>query len=166
MNKMCFCLFITLMAGTALKCNVAHARNSMGQLYTPVSTVSLSKSQVVYYRSDSLNFPGAADVYVDGEFQTALLPGGYNVFCVMPGKHSLSSFIKDYPGYAGKKEHLWPVELNAGQTYFFRVTNDNTGKPEMVDRALAEKELGSMHQQIHVLPRASAVVDCQDPTTE
>lgn len=166
MKKADLHLLITLLAGAALCSNAALARNAMGKQYAPVSAVSPSQSQVVYYRAETGTPDGAAHVYVDGEFQTALLPGGYNVFCLAPGSHSLGSYIKDAPAYAGKRAQPWSVTLEGGKTYFMRIDKGSAQQPEGVNRMQAEQELSSMHQQIHTLSRASSVVKCQAPTAQ
>ncbi|MEH0887400.1 hypothetical protein [Enterobacter sp. UNJFSC 003] len=159
-------LLVMLLAGAALCGNTALARNAMGKQYAPVSTVPPSQSQVIYYRADTGTPDGAAHVYVDGEFQTALLPGGYNAFCLTPGSHTLGSYINDAPAYAGKREQPWALTLEGGKTYFMRIDKGSAQQPEMVNRMQAEQELSSMHQQIHTLSRASSVVTCQTRTAQ
>ncbi|EMH1276882.1 hypothetical protein V6A89_003878 [Enterobacter hormaechei] len=166
MKKADLHLFIMLLAGAALCSNTALARNAMGKQYVPVSTVPLSQSQIIYYRTKAGTPDGAAHVYVDGEFQTALLPGGYNVFCLTPGSHTLGSYINDAPTYAGKRDQPWALTLEGGKTYFMRIDRGSAQQPEMVNRTMAEQELSSMHQQIHTLSRASSVVKCQTPKVQ
>ncbi|MEO6921324.1 MAG: OmpA family protein, partial [Collimonas sp.] len=102
-----------------------------------------------------------ANVYVDGEFQTALLRGGYSSFCVAPGKHTLGAYMKDEPYYKGKTTDQFQAELAGGTLYFLKVREDgSSGAPLAVARAEAERELGSLRQQVHVLSRASAVLAC------
>src|SRR5476649_859850 len=97
-------LFKTALIGMAL-CSAPKlmAVEAFGDPYTAVSPVSTEQAQVVYYRAKALNSEdGAAHVYVDREFQSALLPGGFTTFCVAPGSHTVGSYSQDAPQYKGK----------------------------------------------------------------
>ncbi|EIM18848.1 OmpA family protein, partial [Pseudomonas chlororaphis] len=128
--------------------------------YSAAPEVTPAHSQVVYYR---LGEPGekapAANVYVDQEFHTALLPGGYTAFCVAPGAHGLSAVQNDAPKYQGKYQQA-SVNLEAGKTLFLRV-GEAAGQPsQIVSRNIAEKELANELRQVHMVSRAAAVQDC------
>jgi OOP family OmpA-OmpF porin len=151
-----------LVATAALLSGNVLAANAFGDLYQPVTAVPDSQSQVVYYRTLEQEARGAANVYVDGEFQTALLPGGFNVFCLKPGAHSLGNFINDAPLYNGKRQQAWTDNFTGGKTYFIRLGNGSTGQPAAVSRQQAEQELIGTQQQIHTLSRASSVVACDN----
>lgn len=135
-----------------------------GQSYAPVGQVGPHQAQIVYYRDASAGAgrSAAADVYVDGEMQTALLPNGYSIFCVKPGEHTLGAYIQDAPLYTGKSIGRSGAELKGGMTYFVKVgpagSND---APIMVPRNKAEAQLQGMRAQTHVLSRASAVEACE-----
>ena len=134
-----------------------------GHTYTPVGQVGSQQAQVVYYRDASAGVgrSAAADVYVDGDLQTALLPGGYSVFCVKPGEHALGAYIHDAPLYKGKVTSGSRAELKGGMTYFVKVAPlDSNGAPVVVPRKEAEAQLQGMRAQMHVLSRAAAVEAC------
>jgi OOP family OmpA-OmpF porin len=151
-------LVSTLMLGAA-QANVA--LNAFGNQYQAVPAVSPAQSQVVYYR---LGAPGekaaAANLYVDQEFHTSLLPGGYTVFCLAPGSHSLNAVQRDEPRYAGKHEQQL-VRFEGGRTLFLRVSETGGKEPQLVERELAEKELDGSLRQAHVLSRAASVKACE-----
>lgn len=134
-----------------------------GAQYSPVPPVAVSQAQVVYYRAPTgQKATSSANVYVDGEFQAALLPNGYSVFCVAPGSHTLGAYLNDAPFYKGKTENLFQANLAAGATYFLKVKEDgSSGAPAPVTRDNAERELSGMRAQIHAISRASAVQACQ-----
>ena len=135
---------------------------AFGSAYTPVATVSAEQAQVVYYRLPAANAQaGAANVYVDREFQSALLPGGYTAFCVTPGQHSLGAYLNDAPNYNGKNTDVYSAQLSGGMTYFLRVGEGANTAPQAVARAQAESELGATRKQIHALSRASHVAACK-----
>lgn len=162
MKKLNITLQAALLAGTAAMSGYVAAASPFGALYQPVTGVPASQSQVVYYRTLSQTGNGAAHVYVDGEYQTALLPGGFNVFCLAPGSHSLGNYVNDAPKYEGKRRQEWRDSFAAGRTYFVHLGNATTGQPQIVPREQAEKELAGLQQQVHTLSRASAVVKCEN----
>lgn len=135
-------------------------QSAFGDAYQPVPAVSVSQSQVVYYRPGTPGERAApAFVYVDKEFHVGLLPGGYTVFCVAPGRHGLSSVLGDEPRYAGKTVQPG-VRLEPGKTHFIRVSDAGSLEPQLMDREAAERELAGTLRQVHVVSRASAVNAC------
>ncbi|MBB5463761.1 OmpA family protein [Paraburkholderia sp. Cpub6] len=138
-----------------------------GQTYAPAGQISSQQAQIVYYRDTSAGAgrSAAADVYVDGELQTALLPNGYSIFCVKPGEHTLGAYIHDAPLYKGKTTGGSRAELKGGMTYFVKVAPaGSNGAPVVVPRNEAETQLQGMRAQMHVLSRASAVQACDYPS--
>src|SRR5690606_35441134 len=88
----------------AVGAHAAVLQSAFGDPYQAIPAVATSQSQVVYYRPGT---PGQkaepAFVYIDKEFHTGLLPGGYTVFCLAPGRHGLSAVLDDAPRYGGKR---------------------------------------------------------------
>lgn len=161
MKKMNLTLLAAALAATTLLSNTALASKPFGDVYQTVTNVPASQSQVVYYRPMAQQ-GSVARVYVDGEYQTSLLPGGFNVFCLKPGSHSLGNFNNDAPKYSGKRQQAWRDNFTGGNTYYIRVGNVVSGQPKLVSRTEAEKELSGLQQQTHSLSRASAVVACNN----
>lgn len=149
-------LTVVLMAQTA---QAAVTEKAFGEPYPSTQAVTSTQAQVIYYRAGK---PGqsapAANIYVDQEFHTALLPGGYTSFCLAPGEHSVEAAQEDAPRYAGKQQQR-PVHFEGGKTLFLRV--GEAGKAEPVDPKQAGKELTQTRQQLHVLSRASSVKACE-----
>ena len=133
-----------------------------GNGYSAVTPASDGQAQVVYYRSGSSQQPGAAHVYVDSEFHTGLLPGGYSAFCVVPGSRTLGAYLNDAPRYIGKNVDLYSANLEGGKTYFLKVREDGSGAPQAVSREQAERELVGSRAQVQVLSRASKVQQCNN----
>lgn len=142
------------------------AQNSFDGAWRSLSPVSAEQARVVYYRPASLTGEKPANIYVDGEFHTSLLAGGYTVFCVAPGTHSLGSYVNDAPDYQGKRAQSWTDKLAAGKTYYIRANLDDSGRPLVVSQQQAQQELLSTKRQAHLLSRASSVQRCQEGTTE
>lgn len=132
-----------------------------GQTYQPVASVASSQAQVVYYRTTQVAGPDAAHVYVDGEYQSALLAGMYSTFCVPAGSHSLGAFLKDAPYYKGKVAQQNRDSFVGGKTYFVKVDGNSAGRPVLVSQQQASIDLKGLRAQAHTLDRASAVEQCR-----
>jgi len=128
--------------------------------YQPVAAVGMGQSQVVYYHADRQGGASpVSHVYVDGEFHTGLVPGGFTVFCVKEGSHSLGAVQGDAPRYEGKRSQ-GTFRFEGGQTYFVRTGSGSSSAPEVVSREDAEIQLAASKQQVHLVSRASTVVPC------
>lgn len=144
----------------------AQAQNNFGQVWRSMPAAANDQVRVVYYRPVDAAGNSPAHIYVDGEFQTALLPGSYSAFCLNPGVHSLGSFTNDAPSYQGKQQQPWRDNLAAGKTYYIRASLDGTGRPLVTSASDAQQQLVGTRQQIHLLSRASSVIACQQGTTQ
>jgi OOP family OmpA-OmpF porin len=130
--------------------------------YLGLPPVAVDQVQVVYYRSkQEVQRKSAAHVYIDRQFHTALLPGGYTSFCLAPGSHTLGAYLDDAPTYLGKSSDLYQANLEGGQTYYLKVREDGNTFPLPVKREEAERELGATRSQMHVLSRANSVEACR-----
>lgn len=143
----------------------AQAQNNFGQAWRSMPSAAADQVRIVYYRPSDAIGNQPAHIYVDGEFQTALLAGGYSTFCLNPGVHSLASFTNDAPSYQGKQQQPWRDNLAAGKTYYIRASLDGSGRPLVTSESDAQQQLVGTRQQTHLLSRASSVVACQAGTT-
>lgn len=132
-----------------------------GGYYSETARVGGDQAQVVYYRAAEELASGAANVYLNQEFVTALKPGGYTVFCVSPGRHTLGAYLDEAPDYHGKTRHLYAATFKAGATYYLKVREQGLNQPMPVSKATADSELASTREQIHLLQRASQVESCR-----
>lgn len=118
-------------------------------------------TQIIYYREHAeFTQTAGANIYVDGEFHTTLLPGGYTAFCVKPGPHRLGAYFTQGALYPGKNTHLYEANLQGGQTYFLRVNEYGITEPQSVDRIQAEVSLQTIFRQSHMLNRATQIQPC------
>lgn len=149
--------------GLPLALQAAPEARTFGAAYQPVAPVANDQAQVVYYRAAQAGKAdkGAAHVYVDRQFHTGLLPGGYTAFCVKPGAHTLGAYLNDAPLYKGKTSDAYRAEFQGGKTYFLRVNGASIGALQVVARAEAERELATTRAQVHALSRATAVEACR-----
>jgi OOP family OmpA-OmpF porin len=141
-------------------CSV-QANQAFGEVWRDAIVSAPDQARVVYYRPASLSGTTPAHIYVDGEFQTALLPNGFTDFCVAPGRHSLGSYVGDAPHYSGKALQPWSDTLAAGKTYYVRASLDNSGRPIVIKPEVALAEMVGLKKQKHVLSRASSTQACR-----
>lgn len=138
------------------------ARKVFAGAYVKVPPIGDDQTQVVYYRMEQgVQRKGAAHLYVDREFHSGLLPGGYSAFCLAPGAHTLGAYLDDTPEYKGKRSDLYQATLQGGKTYYLRVREDGNTWPQPVARQEAERELVNTRDQIHAVSRASSVEACR-----
>lgn len=164
-------LLVCLLAGVpATGAAQAASDRPFGGHFTESARVGEDQAQVIYYRAADPLSSGAANVYLDQEFVTALKPGGYTVFCLSPGRHTLGAYLDEAPDYSGKTRELFAAGFKAGATYYLKVREEGLNQPMPVSKATAEAELGNTREQIHLLSRASRAENCRyydfldDPT--
>ncbi|MFZ1873379.1 MAG: hypothetical protein WAU54_11500 [Chania sp.] len=132
-----------------------------GEQYHGLQAGKSDRARVIYYRtgSEAQKLPGA-NIYIDGRYHTSLLPGGFSTFCLVPGEHTLGAYQNDAPLYRGKTEELYRVKLEAGKSYFIKVSDSGDSAPVPVTRTEAEQELKYTREQKHTVSRA-AVLSCK-----
>ncbi|WP_052767902.1 hypothetical protein [Enterobacter cloacae] len=106
-----------------------------------------------------------ANVYIDGRFHSTLQAGGFTVFCLIPGNHTLGAYQHEAPLYEGKTEELYRVKMEAGKTYFIKVAENGRAAPIPVMRNTAENALKGTHLQKHTLSRAP-ILNCTSPSAK
>lgn len=132
-----------------------------GETYQKAESVVPQQAQIVMFRGND-GGREAAHVYIDSQLQSALMPGGYTVFCTPAGEHSLESYIGDAPLYTGKRNPQSYARLEGGQTYVLEApVGPNQSTPIVHTGLEAEQRLQGMRLQTHVISRASSVVPCQ-----
>lgn len=161
MSKQTFAVKALVFAVAVSAASVTHAApldNTFAEIYSSVAAVSTQQAQVVLYQPVTSGV--TANVYVDNEFHTALVPGGYTAFCVAPGQRVLGAYANEAPKYSGKNATSAPSNLEAGKTYYMRVNQRGAGAPQMVAAKQAQQELADTRLQSHALSRAAAVQAC------
>ncbi|MFG6655663.1 OmpA family protein [Scandinavium sp. M-37] len=129
--------------------------------YQPVADVSQDQAQIVWFHPDAaMEKQGNANIYVDGEFQTSLIPGSYTAFCVKPGSHRLSAWLDDAPLYKGKQDMRNTLNVEGGKTYYIQADKDSTTVSSMLSKGEATPLLQRTRMQDILLSRASSVTAC------
>ena len=111
------------------------------------------------------NQPGAASVFVNGDYQASLVPGGYSQLCVSPGQVKLGVRYRDVSrrASADRMDSLSEVGLNAGATQYIKV-QENRGRAMVlvpVSQQQALTELAGTRLQMHTVSRVKGQQPCQ-----
>ncbi|ARU90157.1 OmpA family protein [Pseudomonas sp. M30-35] len=153
-----------LMLATGLVCQVAVAAENtvLKNDYQMVPDVDKNQAQIVYFRTNSTEAAKQnSNIYVDGEFHTALIPGSYTAFCVKPGSHIIGSWLGDAPLYQGKQDKKNTITLEGGKTYYLRAAESNQNTLNVTQEREATPLLMKTRLQDLLFSRASAVTECQ-----
>lgn len=121
---------------------------------------------VIYRRGGEINGP-AANVYINGEYLTSLLAGGFRYTTVCPRGQRLDTEFTGTAyddGYLKKERRGEYVDLPPGSISYFKVVNDGTGKPaiQRVPAETARAELKNLREQVNTLKRVERQIDCGD----
>jgi OOP family OmpA-OmpF porin len=153
-------------AQTSIETNQAgvNARiDVLGPQFQPQASLGSSQSRLVMYRTagaDSL--PGATGVFVQGEYHTSLVPGGYSTLCLSPGNVEVGA-RQFRVGRTAKdsQDTLTALQLPGSQTQYLAVTEDS-GRPVLrpVSAAQALQDLRNTRLQIHTVSRVTRAQNC------
>jgi len=164
MKKFNASLIAAMVAGGLFSVSAQSAINVekvFGAVWQPVASVTPSQAQVIYYRDKAAAGKEGAHVYVDGEYQSSLLPGMFSTFCVPAGSHSMGAFVNDAPLYKGKEAQQYRDSFQGGKTYYVKYDADSNGRPLLINPQQAERELKGLRAQAHTLNRAASVEQCR-----
>ena len=133
------------------------------------STVKDDEARLIFIRKkDDDSEQTSANIAVNNRYQVSLHPGNYTAVNTCVGNNQLSAHatgFKDNNLLSDKKEY----QLDKGQTYFFYVDVDNTGKSTLeqitADSALPllEAKRYQSHQISRVVPNCVAAVVTPPP---
>jgi OOP family OmpA-OmpF porin len=102
-------------------------------------------SNIVVFRSEGLGGT-AINIYIDGEYQTSLLPGAYTQTTVCPGKHHIKpAYTNIQTRYREKQMKGRNVMLRSGKVYYFQVID--SGKKKLQVKALSQAESKSLFKK-------------------
>jgi OOP family OmpA-OmpF porin len=135
----------------------------LGNLFAPVPGTAANQSRVLVYRAiDSTRLPGATSVFINGEYHTSLVAGGYSQLCLDPGNAEIGA--RQFKVGRSAKDSFDTVtatRLQAAQTQYFAVYED-MGRPLLkpVPTAQALRELASTRLQVHTVSRVTQARTC------
>jgi OOP family OmpA-OmpF porin len=174
--KMFSPLFIALMlalsggaavqAQTSVTTNQAGANariDVLGGVFEPLSNIGPSQSRIVVYRTaNTQQLPGATGVFIQGQYHTSLVPGGYSLLCLPPGQFEIGARqFRVGQNARDNFDSVTALALASAQTQYLTVV-ESTGRPVMkpVTAAQAQQELGATRLQIHTISRVAQAQNC------
>lgn len=135
----------------------------LGSVFTPVSPVGATQSRIVLYRSaNAAPLAGATGVFINGQYHTSLVPGGYSQLCLPPGQWELGARQFSVGQNARDRyDSISAMALAPAQTQYVAVV-ESAGRPVMkpVPSVQALQELGSARLQIHTISRVTQAQNC------
>ena len=164
-------LFLTVLANTAqaqttIETSQAGANARIDVLGSPFSAplgTAASQSRILVYRgADSSGLKGATGVFVNGQYHTSLVAGGYSQLCIEPGAVEIGARQMRI-GRTAKDNYdsLTATRLLAGQSQYFAVYED-AARPVLkpVPAAQALQEMAATRLQMHTVSRVTKAQDC------
>lgn len=153
-------------AQTVLETNQAGVNSRievLGNTFTPPTNVAENQSRVLVYRaSDSTGLNGATSVFINGEYHTSLVPGGYSQLCTEPGSIEIGA-RQSKVGRTAKDSYdtLTSTRLLSGQNQYFAVYEE-AARPVLkpVPAAQALKEMANARMQMHTVSRVTKAQTC------
>ncbi|MEY3944770.1 MAG: outer membrane protein precursor [Pseudomonadota bacterium] len=119
--------------------------------------------------------PGAASVFVNGDYQASLVPGGYSQVCIRPGPVRLGVRYADIGkrvANTARMDSISELGLNGGGTQYIKVQEGQGGRAMTlipVGQQQALTELAGTRLQMHTVSRVKGQMACQmvqKPATE
>ena len=153
-------------AQTALETNQAgvNARiEVLGAQFSPPAGTAASQSRILVYRvNDSTALSGATGVFINGQYHTSLVAGGYSQLCVEPGTVEIAARQMRI-GRTAKDNYdsITATRLQPAQNQYFAVYEDS-GRPVLkpMPAAQALKEMTGSRLQMHTVSRVRTAQQC------
>jgi OmpA-OmpF porin, OOP family len=157
-------------AQTSLTTNQAGVNSRidvLGSVFTPLANIGPSQSRIVVYRTTNTpQLPGATGVFIQGQYHTSLLPGGYSQLCLPPGQFEVGARqFRVGQNARDSYDTVTTLALPPAQTQYLTV-EESSGRPVMkpVTAAQALQELGPARLQIHTISRVTQAQSCEATT--
>lgn len=135
----------------------------LGGVFTPPAPIAASQSRIVVYRAANPRpLPGATGVFIDGQYHTSLVVGGYSALCMRPGSVEVGARqFRVGQNARDSYDAVTAIELPGAQTQYIAV-EETSGRPVMrpVSAAQAFQELGTSRLQMHTISRVSQAQNC------
>lgn len=126
--------------------------------------IGVSQSRILVYRSRSAALSGATGIFVDAQYHTSLVPGGYSELCFAPGPVEVGARQMQVGNRArDRMDSLSALSLVPGQTLYLRV-DEQTGQAVMqpVSAEQAQQDGPTLRYQLHTISRVSRAQPCTE----
>lgn len=136
---------------------------------TPLNKANPDNNQarIVFLRSGPTQATATpADVYVNGRFHSAVLPGAYAEVLVCAGQHKIELQSRATAGIDPAKVPSLTVQVKPQQTAYVAVNDPRTNPPLRTVAANAlPADAGQLQLQAHAVSRVPAAKDCKTQET-
>jgi OOP family OmpA-OmpF porin len=126
------------------------------------AAVDGSQVRLVFYRLAGGQLGGATGVFVNEEYHTSLVPGGWSDLCHGPGALELGARQMRVDERARDAlDSISQVSVQGGQVQYFRVV-ERGGRPvlEPVGAQLAQEQMRGLRYQQHTISRVDGARRC------
>ena len=135
----------------------------LGGVFTPLTNIGPSQSRIVVYRTlNTQQLAGATGVFIQGQYHTSLVPGGYSQLCLPPGQFEVGA-RQFRVGQTARDNYdtVTAIALPPAQTQYLTVV-ESSGRPVLkpVTAAQALQELGATRLQMHTISRVTQAQNC------
>ena len=135
----------------------------LGGFFTLPTNIGVNQSRIVVYRNfNTQQLPGATGVFIQGQYHTSLVPGGYSQLCLPPGQFEVGA-RQFRVGQSAQDSYdtVTAIALPPAQTQYLSVI-ESSGRPVMkpVTASQALQELGATRLQIHTISRVTQAQNC------
>ena len=171
-SRLFIALIMALGAGSVTQAQTSMTTNQagvnakidvLGGVFEPLASIGPNQSRIVVYRTtNSQQLPGATGVYIQGQYHTSLVPGGYSQLCLPPGQFEVGARqFRVGQNARDSYDTVTAVALPPAQTQYLTVM-ESSGRPVMkpVTAAQAQQELGGTRLQIHTISRVAQAQNC------
>lgn len=171
-SRLFIALIMALGAGSVTQAQTSMTTNQagvnakidvLGGVFEPLASIGPSQSRIVVYRTtNSQQLPGATGVFIQGQYHTSLVPGGYSQLCLPPGQFEVGARqFRVGQNARDSYDTVTAVALPPAQTQYLTVM-ESSGRPVMkpVTAAQAQQELGGTRLQIHTISRVAQAQNC------
>ncbi|MDU8925678.1 OmpA family protein [Pasteurellaceae bacterium LIM206] len=130
-----------------------------------LSTDKLGENQAlaVFYRQDNIH-GASANVYVDGNYQTSLMPNAFSAIPVCANKHTFSSSFVSNEKFGNRTDGIMPI-LAIQTVSYYKLVQEPDGRLSFVpvEENTAKAEIANLLKQDNTLSRVSTPDQCQPP---
>ena len=134
----------------------------LGNPWRAPSAIASSQSRILVYRTPDSAATGATSVFINGQYHTSLVPGGYSELCYAPGNVEVGArHMKAGNRPKDLMDAISALNLQGGQTHYLKVIEQG-GRPVMqpVSAASAQQEAQGLRYQLHTISRVDRAQDC------
>ncbi|OOF37295.1 hypothetical protein BKK49_11495 [Rodentibacter rarus] len=128
-----------------------------------VSSQQLEENQslVVFYRQNDVQ-GSAVNVYVNGDYQTSLLPNAYSAVSVCATKNLFTSSFSTTKDFGNRTQGMY-YTLPANEIVYVKVKQETNGKLNFVriEKSVAENEVAKLPKENQTLSRVRSN-NCSD----